>query len=182
MKPPAYKTVTTKEGVMLFVGESATIKDGDWYYSKDDDGIRNFMPEKEDLPLALKVIAQPLESNLSGIPYYELTPQEETFTEEDMKKAFQAGGEYGAELMGSTACIVGLQPESPDYDTFISSLRPKKQIVSAKPVMEKQMCECAFEQEKDICIYPNCVKPSTYKLDEHPDKIFLKLEYTFKQD
>lgn len=24
---------------------------------------------------------------------------------------------------------------------------------------EKQMCACAFEQEKDICIYPNCLLP-----------------------
>ena len=57
---------------------------------------------------------------------------------------------------------------SDDYfaavDNFLSSLRPKVY----EPVMEKQMCECAFEHEKDICIYPNCVKPITYIKDGKP--------------
>jgi len=77
MKPPVYKTVTTKEGVMLFVDEEgieimhpndfAIINGNEIFKWRNNYSFRG----------ARKIIAQPLESNLSGIPYYELTPQEE---------------------------------------------------------------------------------------------------------
>jgi len=81
MKPPVYKTVTTKEGVMLFVDENAEIKAKEWFLASDRssvhrNGWNHPLRLKPEFPFYHKIIAQPLESNISGIPYYELTPQE----------------------------------------------------------------------------------------------------------
>jgi len=76
MKPPVYKTVTTKEGVTLFVDENAEINQDCYYIDKIGNIGKAFKNNAGFYKDCNKIVAQGIESNLSGIPYYELTPQE----------------------------------------------------------------------------------------------------------
>lgn len=88
MNPPVYKTVTTKEGVMLFVDFNRKSKDGEYAYGAETSLTNaafaaftqdNMDKAKEYVGMNFyPVVAQPIESNIPNVPYYELTPQEET--------------------------------------------------------------------------------------------------------
>lgn len=81
------------------------------------------------------------------------------------------------DVFNSIGLAIGLY--SPTYASFeedwkekiIQSLSQPK-VFSIEIEMEKQICACAFEQEKDICIYPECLRP---KITNNQIKILRKL-------
>jgi len=241
MKPPVYKTVTTKEGVMLFVDENALIKVGQYgvnamgnvfnvhCYNADlnryqyiIDGALCNVQVDDNL-----IVAQPINSELDSVPFYELTPQEDLgefvkrsvveiekfsavrfsyisekqqaeryflagykaaskkeFTEDDVMKAIVFG--FGSCKKSDRA------PFDKEIIEFFSSLRQPMKVVSAEPVMNKNIChKCErlgyfYEREDTAAAHTNCNCDNGYAHNHVPEtyekdgKTFIRLTFKYE--
>lgn len=224
MKPPVYKTVTTKEQ-MFFVDTNKenwnigcvihttnspfeTIKGIDKNYHTQPgyewlitvDGSGN---QYKPCEIYGKVVAQPLESNLSGIPYYELTPQEEVVEQLAEKeyplsswklqtdfakgaqhgfikgyKAAKAKGEFTeADVMNAWQVGFNIGSNYEDTPSYLTAnLTTEDFIKTLRQPMKIVSAEPVIKlYDKNEGLDRTFYAPKTYTKPEHPGKTFISL-------
>jgi len=210
MKPPVYKTVTTKEGVMLFVDENAAILPNDICFNSIEiaeyENTLTRVITKKERPYLAKIVAQPTNSDLQGIPYYELTPQEEWVDVAELarlecpknkqktirsywKRGFVRGykaakaKEFTANDMRSIANFV-MQYANPhlEWPVFLENL--EKKISSLRQPMKVVSAEPIIDTEEYLKTNMNAwidnpayMQPETYEKD---GKTFIRLNIKYE--
>jgi len=202
METKEYKAVPYGNGNYVFVGKSISgletfVKTGEMgkdYIQEDDTyfkieyqsygcGIEGvpcvLLSDEEDVKPKPEMAMEDISNYLSRDPNGDAVSYSIGWKDGYKYKAAKAKGGYSEQQMRD-AIAHGISMAKGETNIgrseYIRSLKPKVQSICIE--MEKQMCECAYEQEKDICIYPNCVKPATYTAN---GKTYIKFKRTYKQ-